>query len=236
MPSFLTPVPIFVLIEVAAGDIRIVASDRADTVVEVAPSNEANGTDVTAAELTVVELTESELVIKAPKAFGLFGKAGSIAVRVEVPSGSPVRGETAAATFQGEGRLGDCEVKTSSGDIRLQRTGSLELTSSTGDVVVGSAAGPAAITTAAGNIRIDEIVRGRVVLNTAAGALEVGIREGTAAHLDVATRHGTVRNDLETRADGGEPVEVRGRTSTGDILIHQVFRESAEASTSGGRS
>ncbi|WP_410660546.1 DUF4097 family beta strand repeat-containing protein [Amycolatopsis sp. lyj-112] len=235
MPSFPTPVPILVLVEVAAGDIRVVASDRADTVVVVGPSDEANGADITAAELTVVELTESELLIKAPKAFGLFGKAGSIAVRVEVPSGSPVRGETAAATFQGEGRLGDCEVKTSSGDIRLQRTGSLKVTSGSGDVVVGSAAGPVAIATASGNVRIGELGRGRVVLNTATGALDVGIREDAAAHFDVATRHGTVRNDFKN-GDGDERVEVRGRTSTGDIVIHQAFRESAEASAAGGGS
>ena len=43
-----------------------------------------------------------------------------------------------------------------------------------------------------------EVVRGSVVLETKIGDLEVGIREGTAAWLDVSSRHGRVHNALET--------------------------------------
>lgn len=67
------------------------------------------------------------------------------------------------------------------------------------------------------------MARGRVVLQ-AAGAIEVGIRESTAAWLDVHTVVGTVRNSLGSAdgpGDSAETVEVRARTTVGDIVIHR---------------
>jgi hypothetical protein len=61
-----------------------------------------------------------------------------------------------------------------------------------------------------------------VVVETAAGELEIGVREGTAAWLDLVTRFGTVRNTLDA---GGAPTPgdatatIRARTSVGDIVI-----------------
>ena len=78
--------------------------------------------------------------------------------------------------------------------------------------------------TANGNIRIGEVVNGAIVIETAAGELEVGIREGTAAWLDVSSKYGRVRNSLD-QTDSPEQsqatVEVRARTSYGDITIHR---------------
>ena len=58
MPTFDTPEPISATIDVAVGDVRITASDRADTVVEVRPSDASNDEDVKAAEQTRVEYAE----------------------------------------------------------------------------------------------------------------------------------------------------------------------------------
>ena len=57
MPVFDTPEPISVTIDLGLGDIRIAASDRADTVVDVRPTDESNEPDVRAAEQTRVEYT-----------------------------------------------------------------------------------------------------------------------------------------------------------------------------------
>jgi len=79
--------------------------------------------------------------------------------------------------------------------------------------------------TANGNIRIGEVVNGAIVLETAAGELEIGIREGTAAWLDVSSQYGRVRNLLD-ETDSPEQseatVEIRARTSYGDIKIHRA--------------
>ena len=67
MPTFDTPEPISVTIDLAVGDVRIIASDRADTVVDVRPSDASNEDDVKAAEQTRVEYADGQLLVKAPK-------------------------------------------------------------------------------------------------------------------------------------------------------------------------
>src|SRR5262249_59748875 len=77
---------------------------------------------------------------------------------------------------------------------------------------------------ARGSSRLGEVVRGSVVPGTAIGDLEIGLAEGTAAWLAVNTRFGHVRNLLENATgpeEADEAVEVRGRTSYGDITIHR---------------
>ena len=78
--------------------------------------------------------------------------------------------------------------------------------------------------TANGDVRLGEVARGAVVAETAAGTVEVGVRDGAAAWLDLNTRFGNVRNDLdaaERPGPGEDAVEVRARTSFGDITINR---------------
>ena len=67
MPSFDTPGPILVTLEIGVGDVRIAASDRSDTNVVVRPSNPTRKSDLAAAEQTRVEFSDGRLLIKAPK-------------------------------------------------------------------------------------------------------------------------------------------------------------------------
>ncbi|MDI1461595.1 DUF4097 family beta strand repeat-containing protein [Catellatospora sp. KI3] len=137
---------------------------------------------------------------------------------------------------------GDAEAGTGTGRLRVGHvTGSTVLKSSNGDVWLGKADGPARVNaangsitvgragggltakTAHGGVRVEAAVRGQVVLQTAAGKVEVGIPEGTAAWLDLDAT-GAVRNELAS-ADGpqetDEKVEIRARTHWGDIIIHR---------------
>ena len=57
MPTFATPEPITVSIELSVGDVRIVASDRTDTTVQVRPTDESRDLDVRDADQTRVEHT-----------------------------------------------------------------------------------------------------------------------------------------------------------------------------------
>ena len=77
-------------------------------------------------------------------------------------------------------------------------------------------------------------MRGSVVLETRLGDLEVGIREGTAAWLDVRATAGKVHNALEAAEAPGpsaETVEVRGRTTAGNVGAEAVSR--ARSGTAG---
>jgi hypothetical protein len=65
---------------------------------------------------------------------------------------------------------------------------------------------------------------GSVVMETSGGALDLGIREGSAAWLDVSSTYGTVDVSLDTcdgPARSDQTVEVRAHTSYGDIVIHR---------------
>jgi hypothetical protein len=114
-------------------------------------------------------------------------------------------------------------------------TGRLEVNASYGEIDVDHALGAVAARTAYGRIRVGDVVRGTVSVDSSYGGLEVGIREGTAAWLDLSSEHGVVRNGLDAvdgptagAVDGGEPdepvdtVEVRGRTKHGDILVRRA--------------
>ena len=282
MPTFDTPGPISVTINLGAGDARIRASDRSDTVVQVRPTDSASDDDVRAADETRVEYADGSLLVKAPRLwrrFSPFSEGGSVDVAIELPAGSRLQGDTAMAALRCEGRLGDCRFKTAAGDLQFAQTGELNLSTAAGDIRVDRAAGRTDITTASGevrvreidgsaviknsngdiwigevtgdlrssaangditvgqahatataktangNVRIGEVTRGSVLLETAFGDVEIGIREGTAARLDVRTHYGAVRNDMDASegpGPSGETAEVRARTGFGDILIHRA--------------
>ena len=101
MPTFDTPQPISVTLDVGMGDIQVVASDRTDTVVDVRPSDPAKKSDVTAAEQTRVEYASGRLLVKAPKGW-----------RVVVPRGRGVdrRADRASDGITGERRGGGGRV------------------------------------------------------------------------------------------------------------------------------
>jgi DUF4097 and DUF4098 domain-containing protein YvlB len=279
MPTFDTPEPISVTVELGVGDLRIVASARIDTMVEVRPSDAAKQADVTAAEQTRVEYAGGRLLIKAPKNWRRYTPRGggeSIDVQIELPAGSHLRADTGVAALRCQGRLGECRYKTGAGDIQLDQAAAVQLRTGIGDITLAQADGDAELSTGSGSVRIDgidgaavvknsngdtwigqvsgdlrvnaangrisvdraretvaaksangdvrlgEVAHGAVLAQTALGKVEIGIRDGVAAWLDLNTRFGRVHNDLdptERPEPSEDAVEVRARTSFGDITI-----------------
>jgi Toastrack DUF4097 len=118
---------------------------------------------------------------------------------------------------------GDVDVKNLNGKTWIGRVGGdAKVKSANGDVAIEDAGRDVTVNTANGNIRLGRVARGSVAIETASGGLEVGVREGTAAWIDAATKFGRVHNDL-TSTDEPEPsaetVEVRARTQFGDVRI-----------------
>ena len=71
MPNFDTPQPITAVVEIAAGSIRLVASDRDDTVAEVRPRDESRPHDVKAAEQARVDFTNGTLAVTSKRGFAV---------------------------------------------------------------------------------------------------------------------------------------------------------------------
>lgn len=139
-------------------------------------------------------------------------------------------GNADLVTSAGKVRLGAVDgsatVKTANGSISVgDVTRNLRMTTSNGDIAVDRALEGVVAKTANGSVRVGEVVRGTVELTTAFGELEVGVRTGTAAWLDVSSGYGSVRSELDASGEPGpaaERVKVRARTSFGDITIRRV--------------
>ncbi|GID31624.1 DUF4097 family beta strand repeat-containing protein [Paractinoplanes brasiliensis] len=140
----------------------------------------------------------------------------------------PVAGDADVSTGSGRIQLGPVDgaavVKNSNGETTIHAAGGdVRVRNANGRIDIGRAGAGVDAKTSTGDIRLGEAVRGSVVLGTAAGGLDIGIAPGTAAWLEVNTGFGDVRNEMENALGPGEAqqtVEVRGRTSYGDIVIH----------------
>lgn len=148
-------------------------------------------------------------------------RSGVGQVTVEEVSG---RAEIVAAGDMAIGVVaGDADVKNLNGRTWIGRVaGAVRVRSANGDVTIEAAGSDVTVKTANGDIRLGQVARGSVTIETASGGLEIGVRQGTAAWIDAATKFGRVHNDL-TSADVPEPsaetAQVRARTHFGDVLI-----------------
>ncbi|MFJ5832147.1 DUF4097 family beta strand repeat-containing protein [Streptomyces sp. NPDC093089] len=141
-----------------------------------------------------------------------------------------VEGRAEITTSSGSMRVGLIDgpavLKNSHGTTTVgTATGDLRVSGAHGDIDITRAAASVVATTAHGTLRVGEVTRGTVQLETNYGAIEVGISEGTAAWLDVDSGSGQVRNTLtasETPAETEDTVEVRARTRHGNIDIRRA--------------
>jgi DUF4097 and DUF4098 domain-containing protein YvlB len=220
MQKFDTPTPISAVLDIPAGRVQFIAADRADTTVEVLPANASKGRDVKMAEQTKVEYADGVLRIETSAKNQYLGPSGSIEVTVQLPAGSRVEAKAASAEFRAVGRLGDVAFEGAYGQIKLDEAASVRLTAIDGDVEVGRLGGPAEISTARGDIRIAEAVRGTVVLRTQSGDISVGAAAGVSAALDAGTGYGRISNALKN--DGTADLDIHATTSHGDIAARSL--------------
>jgi DUF4097 and DUF4098 domain-containing protein YvlB len=220
MQKFDTPAPISAVLDIPAGRVQFLAADRADTAVEVLPANASKDRDVKAAEQTKIEYADGVLRIETPAKNRYLGPSGSVEVTVQLPAGSRVEAKAASAEFRAAGRLGDVAFEGAYRQIKIDEAASVRLTAIDGDVEVGRLNGPAEISTARGDIRITEAVRGTVVLRTQSGDISVAAAAGVSAVLDAGTGYGRISNALKN--DGTADLGIRATTSHGDITARSL--------------
>jgi DUF4097 and DUF4098 domain-containing protein YvlB len=217
MTTFQTPRPIVVDVDLGWGDLHVVASDRADTVVEVRPANPEKSGDVRTASEARVELVGDVLTVRTTKGwlhYTPFGGAGQVDITIQVPDGSEVRGSTGAGRLLAEGAFGAVAYRSGAGDVRVDEAERVTARTASGAIIIGRATGAVELTSSAGSIRIRELA-GEAVIKNPNGATTIGEVTGTlvvqGAHGDVtiANARGTVTakcsygNILVERVDGG---------------------------------
>lgn len=133
--------------------------------------------------------------------------------------------ESANGSITIDRTVGALQVKSANSDITLRETaGVVQVKSANSSITIGRSLAGITARTAWGRVRIDEVVSGTVHLETGRGDVSIGIAEGAAAWLDLHSKSGVVRSDLDA-ADGPETsdtvAEIRVHTDRGDIDIHR---------------
>ncbi|MEW2274026.1 DUF4097 family beta strand repeat protein [Streptomyces sp. SID685] len=183
----------------------------------------------------------------------VFGEGGLGEARVKTSVGDvrldaagPLKVTVSHGSISIDRVAGGAEITTSSGSLRIGTvhgpavlknshgstvvgvvTGELRVNGANGDIDIECAEGDVVATTAHGTLRAAEVVRGSVQLETSYGAIEVGVREGTAAWLDVSSERGHVRNTLTASGapeQSEDAVKVRARTRYGNIDVRRARR------------
>ncbi|MFJ6632409.1 DUF4097 family beta strand repeat-containing protein [Streptomyces sp. NPDC091376] len=221
MQKFDTSAPISAVLNIPAGRVQFIAADRADTTVEVLPADPSKNRDTKTAEQTSVAYADGVLRITTPAPDNQFlGPSGSLTVTVQLPAGSHVEAKAAGAELRGVGRLGNVVFDGAYRQIKIDEAADVRLTAIDGDVEVGRLTGPAEISTARGDIRINEAVRGTVVLRTQSGDISVAAAAGVSAALAAGTEYGNVNNALKN--DGTTELDIRATTTRGDITARSL--------------
>lgn len=157
-------------------------------------------------------------------------KAGAGDVTVDVAIG---RAEITTAGAVRIGRIdGPAVVKNRNGDTWVgEIAGDARVNAANGAISIDMARATVSVKTANGDVRLGEVTHGAVVAQSAFGTVEVGVRDGVAAWLDLETKFGTVQNDLDA-AEHPEPaedsVEIHAHTSMGNITIHRSFASATQ--------
>ena len=138
-----------------------------------------------------------------------------------------VTGDTEIRVATGDVRLGELRsaavIKKSNDDTWIGRAdGDLRVSTANGDINIEVANASVSAKTANGSLRVGDAARGELALETHLGDIEIGIREGTSAWLDVRSSAGAVRNELDAAQApdaSADTLEVRARTHLGDVVI-----------------
>ncbi|MGW6913130.1 DUF4097 family beta strand repeat-containing protein [Kitasatospora sp. NPDC054939] len=220
MQTFATTAPIAARLDIPAGKVQFLASDRTDTTVEVSPADSGKARDVKAAEQTEIGYADSVLTVRNTAGNKLIGTPGSVEITVHLPAGSTVEAKTATAEFHTAGRLGEIAYDSAHGAVRIAEAAGARVTLQAGDVLLGRLAGNAEITTSKGDIRITEATAGTLTLRTEAGSITVDAAADASATLDARTSYGRIHNTL--RNTGTPGLAIHATTSYGDITARSL--------------
>jgi hypothetical protein len=128
---------------------------------------------------------------------------------------------------------GSAVIKGANGDTWIGDVSrDLRVIAANGAIAVDHSHATVVAKTANGDVRLGEVGGGAVVAQTALGKVDIGIRDGVAAWLDLDTHFGKVHNELDAAGrpqPGAATVEVRARSSFGDITIRRAVARSAAA-------
>ena len=219
MPTYETPGPITVRVQLSSADVTIETADTTQTDVELIPLRDDDATRQAIQEIAVGMRDRpggGQLVyVEEPKRprFGISFRGPKFAVRVRCPHSADFECSSGSSDVRAIGRLGDVSIKTASGDTIVDEVaGSLAVNSASGDITVELVGGGATVNTASGDVSIGTAA-GPLRANLVSGDLNVG-----RAHSDLVAT--SVSGDQELEAVSGG--DVRVNSVSGDVRVGVV--------------
>ncbi|MFD8011388.1 DUF4097 domain-containing protein [Streptomyces sp. NPDC058955] len=201
-----------------------------DVTVELPTGSAVDVTSTAAALLGEGRLGETRVKIAAGDV--RLDTTGPLTLNAAHGSTSVDRIEGAADLTTSSGNLrvgtitGPAVLKNSHGSTIVDTvTGELRMSGANGAIEIMRAGQDVTGTSTNGSLRVAEVSRGEVQLETSNGSIEVGVREGTAAWLDVSSQRGQVRNALTASGapeESEETVRIRARSNWGNIDIRRA--------------
>ena len=245
---FQTPESPGILMEVPSGQIEVRTVDGTESVVMV-EGHERLVEDIT------VELEGSTVAVRfrgsrfgMSFSFGRLSRADALRITASIPHGATGRFSTASADVTVDGRLRtlalttasgnvtargeierDAEVKTVSGNVRIERVGgSLTCRTVSGDVEVGSVGGSVNAKSVSGDVRFASLREGNARFTSVSGDVEIGIASGSFLDVDAGSVSGRLMSDVPLAGapsedgDDGPTVVVRGKTVSGNVKVRRA--------------
>ena len=181
-----TPGPLLLVLDVAAGEVRLRTSDTPRTTLHISGDREASDVDV---HFDPGTDGRARLVVSRPSR-RVGRRAGrELVVEVSAPAATRVRLDGRSTDLVIDGTLESVSFSSASGDAVLGNVvEDLEVSTASGGVRAGRIGGRLSARTASGDVAVDSVA-GDVVVNTASGDVEVG---DTTGDLRISTASGDV--------------------------------------------
>lgn len=211
-----TPEPIDLVIEIGRGTVRVDAITTSTTDITLTGAR---------ADQVRVEHVDGEISIIGPRD-GLGFRPGDtrVDVIVSLPVDSRLVSRLGSADLVATGRLGGGQVKTGSGDVRLDELcGPADVETGSGDVRIAGPAADLRIKSGSGNVSLG-LTQGALAISTGSGDVTLGGVEGPSV---VKTGSGDL---LITAARA----DTSYATGSGDLRIREATRGSFTARTASG--
>jgi hypothetical protein len=250
--EFETPGKARLRVKNAAGLISVDPSETGRITVELQALRDDDATRE-AIERATVEMNGNEISVEigvGGKGFGVgpawitFGRSPQVGVRIRCPEGTDLECTTASADVAANGRLGEVEVKTASGDVALEHVARLRVQSASGDVRAATIDGEARLQTVSGDVRLGTVtgpvsatlVSGDFALEeahtnlsvkTVSGDQRIGaIREG---EIKIQSVSGDVRIGIRS----GTRLQIDANSVSGDVSSELDVKDAPSTTPSG---
>lgn len=203
---FETRQPVRLVTEIMKGSVRVVATETAETVVEIA------GHD--ADEVRVSQDGDQISVIGPKQHDRFFGSDTRLDVLITLPNDSHVAVRTGSADITLVGTMGVIHLKSGSGDLTVDTaTGAMVLDAGSGDIRVDNALGDVKATSGSGDILVANS-GAAVQVSSGSGDVQLGTTRGATA-----VKSGS--GDISVR-DAGTDVTLK--TASGNLTVVTAHR------------